>query len=186
MEPVENASTYVGKKIVNAVPMTRAEYNHMRGWDVPADENADDEGYLVEYLDGGAPNHRDYNGYISWSPKEQFENAYQDVNAGMDFSSALLMMKRGVGAFRKGWNGKNLVAVLMTGFKLPPYSTSDTARKVNDRTAMWIGADTPLDSQPYFSLSKGDGVWQPGWVPSVGDLLANDWVIVAPGGIGDD
>lgn len=69
-------NTYIGTKIVRAKPMTRAEYNQERGWMVPADENPGDEGYLVEYLDGGKPNHPGYTGYVSWSPKAQFDNAY--------------------------------------------------------------------------------------------------------------
>lgn len=68
---------YIGTKTINAKPMTRQEYNDLRGWTVPADENPADEGYLVEYTDGGQANHPDYDGYISWSPKEVFERAYQ-------------------------------------------------------------------------------------------------------------
>lgn len=67
---------YVGTKIVSARPMTRAEYNQYRGWQLPADEDGSDAGYLVEYRDGGKPNHPDHQGYISWSPAEQFERAY--------------------------------------------------------------------------------------------------------------
>lgn len=71
---------YEGTKRVYARPMTRAEYNAYRGWEVPADENPNDEGYLVEYVDGGKSNHPDHAGYISWSPKEVFERAYMEVN----------------------------------------------------------------------------------------------------------
>ena len=63
-------NTYIGTKIINAKPMTRQAYNELRGWTVPADENPDDEGFLVEYVDGGKANHPDFKGYISWSPKE--------------------------------------------------------------------------------------------------------------------
>jgi len=59
---------YIGTKRINAKPMNRAEYNALRGWAVPADENPDDAGYLVEYIDGGKANHPDFAGYISWSP----------------------------------------------------------------------------------------------------------------------
>jgi len=72
---------YVGTKIVMGLPMTRLEYNDLRGWDLPEDENGDDEGYLVEYQDGGTPNHPDYQGYISWSPKDVFEKAYVAINS---------------------------------------------------------------------------------------------------------
>jgi hypothetical protein len=33
--------------------MNRAEYNVFRGWVLPIDEDGTDEGYLVEYQDGG-------------------------------------------------------------------------------------------------------------------------------------
>lgn len=53
---------YIGTKPINAKPMTRAAYNTLRGWALPADENGDDAGYLVEYMDGGKANHRGYEG----------------------------------------------------------------------------------------------------------------------------
>ena len=43
---------FLGTKLVNMKPMTRQEYNDFRGWDLPADENPTDDGYLVEYIDG--------------------------------------------------------------------------------------------------------------------------------------
>ncbi|MCE0757118.1 hypothetical protein CXG50_12270 [Pseudomonas plecoglossicida] len=70
---------YIGTKIILALAMTRLAYNEYRGWDLPADENGADEGYLVEYQDGGKPNHPDHAGYISWSPKEQFDAAYLPI-----------------------------------------------------------------------------------------------------------
>ena len=57
---------YIGVKRIEARPMTRGDYNTYRGWQIPADENPADEGYLVKYRDG----------YESWSPKEVFEEAY--------------------------------------------------------------------------------------------------------------
>lgn len=69
--------TYVGTKVVRAKPMTRLEYNNFRGWELPANENGDDDGYLVEYVDGGRGNVPQYAGYVSWSPKDVFERAYK-------------------------------------------------------------------------------------------------------------
>lgn len=68
--------TYLGTKVVHAVAMTRGAYNLYRGWEVPKDENPEDNGYLVEYADGGAPNVKGHTGYVSWSPREVFERAY--------------------------------------------------------------------------------------------------------------
>lgn len=78
---------FIGTKVVNATPMTRQEYNDIRGWDLPADENGADEGYLVEYVDGGQANHPRFSGYISWSPKAVFENAYQAQPAIVEHSA---------------------------------------------------------------------------------------------------
>lgn len=76
VKPHEDMGTYVGTKVVNAKPMNRLQYNHLRGWQVPADENPLDEGYLVEYTDRADRNVDGYEGYISWSPKDVFERAY--------------------------------------------------------------------------------------------------------------
>lgn len=67
---------YTGTKQVKARPMNRADYNTLRGWQLPADEAGTDEGYLVEYVDGGKANVEGYAGYVSWSPKTVFEMAY--------------------------------------------------------------------------------------------------------------
>ena len=67
---------YVGTKIVRMQPMNRQQYNDFREWPLPLDEDGNDDGYLVEYLDGGKPNTPHFAGYVSWSPKEQAEKAY--------------------------------------------------------------------------------------------------------------
>lgn len=69
--------SYVGRKDILAAPMNRRDYNDLRGWVLPEDEDGDDEGYLVEYVDGGKANVEGFRGYISWSPKDVFERAYQ-------------------------------------------------------------------------------------------------------------
>ena len=93
---------FIGTKIILAVAMTRLAYNDYRGWALPADENGDDAGYLVEYTDGGAPNHPDHTGYISWSPKAQFDNACRPTS-GMSFGLALEALKLGKSVSRSGW-----------------------------------------------------------------------------------
>jgi len=42
---------YIGTKQIEARPMTRGDYNNYRGWQIPAEENPADEGYLVRYSD---------------------------------------------------------------------------------------------------------------------------------------
>ena len=75
---------YVGTKEVLAKPMTRREYNDYRGRELPSDENPNDEGYLVEYLNGGKPNDARHEGYISWSPVDVFNNAYKPADTFLD------------------------------------------------------------------------------------------------------
>ena len=93
----------------------------------------------------------------------------------MNFSEALDRLKAGDAVSRKGWNGKGMFIVLMPALYLPPYNTQDTTRKVNDRTAKWIGEDAPLDCQPYIAMYTAMKQWQPGWIASQADLLAEDW-----------
>ena len=90
---------YIGTKLINAIDMTRAAYNILRGWELFTDENGDDAGYLVEYTDGGQANHPNFKGYISWSPKEVFERAYKPTSSMSDPVSLLTPEQVGA-AFR--------------------------------------------------------------------------------------
>ena len=73
---MQEMKIYRSHKRVKACPMTRGEYNVYRGWTIPGNEDPEEDGYLVEYLDGGKGNHPDHEGYISWSPKQQFDFGY--------------------------------------------------------------------------------------------------------------
>jgi hypothetical protein len=99
----------------------------------------------------------------------------------MNFGQAIEQMKIGQKLAREGWNGKNMFVVLMPALKLPAHSSQEPGAKVNDRTAKHIGIDTPLDSQPYFAMFTAQGKWQPGWLASQSDMLAEDWLIVIGG-----
>ncbi|MBQ8639491.1 MAG: hypothetical protein IJ468_10000, partial [Lachnospiraceae bacterium] len=70
---------YIGTKLVEAEPMARDAYNRHRGWTLPDNERAKDEGYILRYPDG----------YISWSPKEVFESAYLQVDDNHDLPSGV-------------------------------------------------------------------------------------------------
>lgn len=104
-------NVFIGTKMIQASPMTRQEYNDFRGWQLPADEKGEDPGYLVIYPDSN-PNTAHYQGYVSWSPKKQFEDAYTDlgdISHLPDFKQRLVgelaQLKekiRGLGKFLKG------------------------------------------------------------------------------------
>lgn len=66
---------YKGIKEVNAKPMTRLQYNELRGWTLLENENGNDKGFLVEDL-SYKPNFEGYKGYIQWLPKDNFESYY--------------------------------------------------------------------------------------------------------------
>ncbi|MGD1817990.1 MAG: Gp49 family protein [Pleomorphochaeta sp.] len=70
--------SFIGTKLIKAKPMNRKDYNDLRGWTVPSDENPADEGYLVEYQNQ-TPNVKGFNGYVSWSPKSIFEKNYLEL-----------------------------------------------------------------------------------------------------------
>lgn len=76
---------YIGVKLINAKPMRRSDFERLMAKDVFTE---DEDGYLVEYLDSDKPNHPDYKNYISWSPKNVFENAYRTTD-GLTFGLAI-------------------------------------------------------------------------------------------------
>ena len=172
---------YIGVKLINAKPMTRGDYNAFRGWTVPADENPADDGYLVEYLDGGKGNTDLYEGYVSWSPKDVFERAYGPTS-GMTFGLALEAMKRGERVARAGWNGKGMWLVLVPGQK-------DVALRAGTPYEKALGDVPPIEILPHIDMwtvnAHGRRAMLPGWLASQTDMLATDWHIVASKDDGD-
>lgn len=164
---------YIGTKLVNAIDMTRAAYNILRNWDLPADENGDDAGYLVEYVDGGSPNHPNFKGYISWSPKDVFERAYRPLE-GMTFGNAIEALKAGHKVARKGWNGKGMWLVLVPGTPVihpapeTPYGRAGvTECEILPHIDMWT------------TNAHGRRAMLPGWLASQTDMLSEDWELIA-------
>ena len=158
---------FYGTQEINAKPMNRL--------DLPSNENGADLGYLVEKK--GDANTPEFDGYVQWLTKEQFEADY-NKSGSMTFGEALVALKTGEKVSRSGWNGKDMWIVYMSGMSLPPFNTQDTNRKVNDRTAKLIGEDTPLETLPYLAMWTADQKWLPGWLASQSDMLASDWGIV--------
>jgi len=95
----------------------------------------------------------------------------------MNFSEALVLLKTHKKLKRKDWVDIRWV-VMMPELYLPPNISVLDGPKVNERTARHLGRDVPLDSQPYFAAFTKYSKWQPGWLPSTADILANDWVVV--------
>ena len=86
-----------------------------------------------------------------------------DLNAA-DFSDALMWLKEGKRVQRAGWNGKNQFVVLVKpGFYDVGCSTGAKAGAL----------------QPFLALKNAQDMFQPGWIPSMGDLMATDWQVVS-------
>lgn len=158
---------YIGTKMINAIPMDRRAYNDLRGWQLPEDENGEDAGYLVEYLDGGKANHPDFAGYISWSPANVFERAYRPA-FGMTFGMAIEALKLGQKVARAGWNGKGMFVFLVPG----------STFNVNRPPLLGIYPEgTEIKYCPHIDMRTSDGKIVP-WLASQTDVLAEDWNIV--------
>ena len=146
---------YIGTKIIQAEPALRIDGKTVQPttWPVPEGAKAE-EGYAVRYPDG----------YMSWSPKEVFEEAYRPSDS-MTFGLAIEAAKKGKRIARKGWNGKGQYVELATGIC---YVSAD-GKTVNTEHAA-IGNKA-------LAFAGTSGV-QMGWLASQADMLADDWEIV--------
>ena len=144
--------------------MTRQEYNDLRGWQLPDNENGSDAGYLIEDP-AGEQNTDKFKGFVNWLPKSEFERKYivesdekhpkEDAPKDMpvatvDFGSAVYALKQGKKVARSGWNGKGMY------IRYVP-----TTNSLNEHLEIKNVKDT-FDT----------------WVPSISDLLAEDWVVL--------
>ncbi len=84
---------------------------------------------------------------------------------GLSFSEALHWLKDGGRAAREGWNGKGMWVALNNA--------------IGYKYAYQAGIDsmTAHDMNPFFVIKQADGTVST-WVPSVGDCLAEDWMVV--------
>lgn len=135
---------YIGVKIIGAEPMDKFAFHTEQTGETTKDFSGDKEGYKVIYLDG----------YVSWSPKEVFEEAYRKINA-MTFGLAIEAAKKGFCISREGWNGKNMHVM---GTKL---YTPENIQVDNDCLLLF---------NIYGKYNT--------WVPSITDIMAEDWLVV--------
>ena len=155
-------SKFIRCHLVEAKPMTRGAYNKKRGWEMPANENPKDKGYLVKYPDG----------YISWCPKAQFEAAGRPVD-GMTFGMAIEAMKQGKKVARAGWNGKGMYVWIMPG------STVKDCKTITDPHLKAIDeAEGEIRFLGSVRMRTATGDVLTGWLASQTDMLSDDWVIV--------
>jgi hypothetical protein len=160
---------FIGTKLINAKPMTLGTYNAYRGWEMPANENPDDDGYLVEYTDGGKPNDERHKGYISWSPADVFEKSYRRTD-GLSFGLAVEALKLGQRVTRTGWNGKGMFIYFVPAASYP-------AERNTHGTMIGEFAHDMVPYRAYIAMKTAQNDVVP-WVASQSDVLADDWQIV--------
>lgn len=153
---------YIRCHLVEAAPMTRGAYNKKRGWTLPKDENPKDKGYLVKYPDG----------YVSWCPKAQFEEAGRPVD-GMTFGMAIEAMKQGKKVARAGWNGKGMYLWL-----LPAANVKAEWCKEEHLKALAEQNGGEFECLGSIRMKTADNKVLTGWLASQTDMLSDDWVIV--------
>lgn len=147
---------YIGTKLIEAKEMNRGDYNVYRGWTIPENENPADEGYLVKHSDG----------YESWSPKKQFEEAYRESN-NMTFGLALEALKKGKKVARKGWNGKGMFLFLAKSTDIETDADLTVCEHMQGNLVL-----------PSIVMKTADDKFCVGWLASQTDMLAEDWMTI--------
>lgn len=132
---------YIGTKKVEAEPQ----------------EKDGKQGYKVAYKDG----------YVSWSPKDVFEEAYREC-MGMSFGIALELLKKGCKVARNGWNGKGMFLYHVPAASYAPCTPAGKECAM-DNGKVPYGA--------YITMKTAQGNVVP-WLASQTDILAEDWVVV--------
>lgn len=89
----------------------------------------------------------------------------------MDFGEAIRNLKAGKRVARAGWNGKGMWLALMPGFVIPE-------AMVNARTRPHVPPGQDIQCGGYIVMWTAQGVWQPGWLASQADMLAEDWELI--------
>ncbi len=83
----------------------------------------------------------------------------------MDFGEAIRSLKQGRKVARKGWNGKGMYIFL--------------ADEGGDfHTKAEIGPERKAGVHPFIVMYTAQGDFQPGWLASQADMLAEDWAVV--------
>jgi len=85
----------------------------------------------------------------------------------MNFSEALEKAKQGHKIMREGWNGKGQWVCYMPSVTISQDLVNGRTRKFHTSGDLHVGG--------YFVIMTAQKVWQPGWLASQGDMLAEDW-----------
>ena len=100
-----------------------------------------------------------------------FVATYEKEPEFMSFGEAIGAMKAGLRVARKGWNGKGMFVVYQKAYP--------DGIPCNEQTAQAWGMKQGdlFCCEPYLQIKMVNGSHAM-WVPSINDVLAEDWVIV--------
>ncbi|VTU38317.1 hypothetical protein H4CHR_04393 [Variovorax sp. PBS-H4] len=108
---------------------------------------------------------------ISYAPYERVQVEHTDKGwriAGLTFGAAIRHLKDGDRVARKGWNGKGMFVYYVPAASYPAQTGAAKAH-------FGDGAMVPYNA--YLALKGVDGSIST-WVPSINDVLAEDWVVL--------
>lgn len=93
----------------------------------------------------------------------------------MNFGQAIEFLKNGKQVARAGWNGKGMFLVYVPGTDITlragtPYHEASARRAGLTKATQKIN--------PHIDMYTATGEFQPGWLASQTDMLAEDWDIV--------
>jgi hypothetical protein len=155
---------YLGVKLISAFPMNSTDAIN-RGFKVNVDSATiynKVDGYQVTYEDG----------YESWSPKDVFEKAYRRID-NLTFGLAMEVLKLGKKITRSGWNGKGMFLFYLPTRNIPVKIMSDPALiKIAEENG------GSLECLPSIRMKTTDNKILTGWLASMTDVFAEDWMII--------
>lgn len=90
----------------------------------------------------------------------------------MNFGDAITQLKAGQRVQRAGWNGKNMFLIYVDGTKDAKLKEGTPYEKALNSNIVTIN--------PHIDMYTATGEFQPGWLASQTDMLAEDWQVLPP------
>lgn len=162
--------TYIGMQVVQAKPAVMvngciwpegmavpAEYTRPIDPEQKKIDSVISEGYV--YIG----DHK----YPVFEEKEEFEKHFFPAE-NINFSIALDALKRGGRIARRGWNGQGMYVFLAEDVEF--HTEADISEFEN--------AEDGVYTSEILVLRTAQGTFQPGWLATQSDILADDWYVL--------
>lgn len=111
---------------------------------------------------------RGVNGELYPCKPDIFDKTYTDAMGRMSFGEAVEAVRSGIPIAREGWNGKGMFVVYQKGYPDGIPCNTQTAK------AWGIKEGELFKCEPYLQIRMVNGSHAM-WVPSINDVLADDW-----------